>query len=166
MSSVSHHPEDPSAGQGHRNSAGQAQKQTYDRPRPSQAMPLSAHQYYQQKRNESPPGEKKKKKKNNNNRRYLICPIHVCPRCLSRSSSDILLSRRPGQADSTLTSQAMSRFEQQPQNNLQPLDDRVTEYRKSSTSPGEGHESPNEHQSEMADRIKAWSDEWERLERR
>jgi hypothetical protein len=88
MSSISHHPEDPSAGQGHRNSAGQAQKQTYDQPRPSQAMPLSAHQYYQQKRNESPPGEKmkkqkKEKKKNNNNRGYLICPIHVCPHCLS-----------------------------------------------------------------------------------
>jgi hypothetical protein len=60
----------------------------------------------------------------------------------------------------------MNLFEQQPHNNLQALDDRVKEYRKSSPLPGESNKNPNERQKQMADRMKAWSDEWEKLERR
>lgn len=58
----------------------------------------------------------------------------------------------------------MTQFEEQPDNNLQPLDDRVTEYRKSSPILGE-QKSTKQHPNQMAGSIKDWSDKWERLER-
>jgi hypothetical protein len=60
----------------------------------------------------------------------------------------------------------MTRFENQPQNNLQALDDRVTEYRKSSPVPCEHKKSPKAQRRQMADSMKAWSDKWERMERK
>jgi hypothetical protein len=64
---------------------------------------------------------------------------------------------------SALTSQAMTRFEEQPDNNLQPLDVRVLEYRKSSPVLGEQKSTKQLH-NPMADSMKDWSDKWERLE--
>ena len=60
----------------------------------------------------------------------------------------------------------MSRLEEQPHNNLQALDDRVMKYRESNPPLGESNKNPNERQKQMEDRMKAWSDKWERLERR
>ena len=86
--------------------------------------------------------------------------------CSTGLGRGLTSARRQDQTASTLTLQAVSLFEQQPHNNLQALEDRVMEYRKSSPLPGESNKNPNERQKQMADRMKAWSDEWERLERR
>lgn len=66
ISSVSHNAKDPYAEQRHKNSPGQAQKQTYNHFKPYQAMSSSAHEYHQQKRKGSPQGDE--------NRRYLVHP--------------------------------------------------------------------------------------------
>jgi hypothetical protein len=71
---------------------------------------------------------------------------------------------RHGEAASTLTSQTMTQFDNQPKNNLQALDDRVKEYRKLSPAPCEHKKRPEEQQRQMADSMKVWSDEWKRLE--
>jgi hypothetical protein len=73
-------------------------------------------------------------------------------------------SRPDPTTDSTLTSEAMTHFEEQSHNNLQALDDRVTEYRKSSPVPCEHRKSPKEQKRQMADDMKDWSDKWKRLE--
>ena len=66
---------------------------------------------------------------------------------------------------SALTAEAMARFGEQPDHDLQPLDDRVMEYRKSSPILG-GRTGTTQHHNPMADRLKDWSDRWERLERK
>ena len=65
---------------------------------------------------------------------------------------------------STLTSETMAQFEEHPDNNLQPLDDRVMAYRKSSPILGE-RKSTKQHHNTMADSMKDWSNKWEGLER-
>jgi hypothetical protein len=71
----------------------------------------------------------------------------------------------------------MGQFQQQPNNGLQPLGDRVAEYRQATPNPGrhnhhhhhhprhDGTNPEEEHPRQMADHIAAWSAEWERLER-
>jgi hypothetical protein len=68
---------------------------------------------------------------------------------------------------SALTAKAMARFGEQPDHHLQPLDDRVMAYRKSGPILGGRTEGTTQHHhhNPMADRLKDWSDRWERLER-
>lgn len=153
MSSAYHNTRTPSAGRERRRSPGEAQDQTYDTAKTHQDMPSSAHEYHQQRRKEPQAGDQ--------NDRYVS--LGTFPLCLGPG---LTLACRQSQAASTLTSQALTRFEEQPHNNLQALDERVTEYRKSSPSPGENKKSAKDHQRQMADSMKAWSDGWKRLERK
>jgi hypothetical protein len=150
MSSVSHTEMPLSACQQYKENSGSVQDKVYDSTETRQDMPSSAYEHHQQKRNES--------KQENNNGRYTGAGA---PRTLGVR---LTLNFRPDMLASALTSQAMTRFEEQPDNNLQPLDDRVTEYRKSSPILGE-QKSAKEHCNQMAGSIKDWSDKWERLER-
>jgi hypothetical protein len=113
-----------------------------------QDMPSSAYEHYQQKRNTP--------KQENNGSRYTGVGA---PRILGIG---LTLNFRPGMSASALTTEMMTRFEEYPHNSLQPLDDRVTEYRKSSPILGEQKSTKQRHNA-MADSMKDWSDKWERL---
>lgn len=151
MSPVSHDTKAPSAAQEDRNNTGQSQGPAYDHSKAHQDIPSSAHEYHQQKRKDYPKGDQK--------RRYIRLPPIPFASILG-----LTLIRR--QNTWPLTSQAMTRFEQQPHNNLEALHDRVIQYQTSSPVPGQHGKSVEEHQRQMADRMKAWSDEWKRLERK
>jgi hypothetical protein len=150
MSSVSRTEMPLSACQQYKENSGGVRDKVYDSTETPQDRPSSAYEHHQQKRNEP--------KQENNNSRYTGAGA---PRTLGVG---LTLNFRPDMPASALTSQAMARFEEQPDNNLQPLDDRVTEYRKSSPTPGE-QKNAKQHRNQMADSIKDWSDKWERLER-
>ena len=150
MSLVSHTEMLLSAWQQHKENSGGVQDKVNDSTETRQDMPSSAHEHHQQKRNEP--------KQENNNSRYTGAGA---PRTLDIR---LTLNFRPDIPASALTSQAMTQFEEQPDNNLQPLNDRVTEYRKSSPILGE-QKSTKQHPTQMAGSIKDWSDKWERLER-
>jgi hypothetical protein len=83
---------------------------------------------------------------------------------LGLGGTKLTLNFRPDMPASALTSETMTQFEEQPNNNLQPLDERVIEYRKSSPILGE-RKSTKQHHNPMADSMKDWSDKWKRLER-
>ena len=151
MSSVSPTEMPLSAWQQHKENSGGVQDKVDGSTETRQDMPSSAHEHHQQKRNEP--------KQENNNSRYTGAGA---PQTLGIR---LTLNFRPDTPASALTSQAMTQFEEQPDNNLQPLDDRVTEYRKSSPILGE-QKSTKQHPDQVAGSIKDWSDKWERLERK
>ena len=64
---------------------------------------------------------------------------------------------------SGLTAQALSSFERQAHNNLRPLDDRVLEYRQSSSVPNGQDKNITTGGKKMASIMKDWTEEWERL---
>jgi hypothetical protein len=96
-----------------------------------------------------------------NRRTTVASTLALAPRTLG---TRLTLNSRSDMPASVLTSETMTRFEEQPDNNLQPLDDRVMEYRKASPILGE-QKSTKQHHNPMADSMKDWSDKWEKLER-
>src|SRR3954451_4218072 len=150
MSSASHTEMPFSAWQQHKENSEGVQDKVYDSTETCQDVPSSAHEHHQQKRNES--------KQENNSNGYTGAGA---PRTLGIR---LTLNFRPDMPASALTSETMTRFKEQPHNNLQPLDDRVREYRKSSPILGE-QKSTKQHHDRIADTMKDWSDKWERLKR-
>jgi hypothetical protein len=150
MSSVSHTEMSLSARQQYKENSGGVQDKIDDSTETRQEMPSSAYEHHQQKRIEP--------KQENNSGRYAGAgaPRTRCTK--------LTLNFRPNVPASALTSETMAQFEEQPDNNLQPLDDRVMEYRKSSPILGE-RKSTKQHHSPMANSMKDWSDKWKRLER-
>jgi hypothetical protein len=150
MSSVSHTEMALSAWQQHKENSGGVQDKVDGSTETRQDMPSSAYEHHQQKRNDS--------KQENNSSKYTGAgaPWTLGTRLTLNSRSDVPAS--------VLTSETMTWFEEQPDNNLQPLDDRVMEYRKASPILGE-QKSTKQHHNPMADSMKDWSDKWEKLER-
>src|SRR3979490_2476748 len=116
MSSVSHTEMPLSAWQQYKENSGGVRDKADDSTETRQDVPSSAYEHHQQKRNEP--------RQENNSSRYTGAGA---PRTLGVG---LTLNFRPDMPTSTLTSETMTRFEEQPDNNLQPLDDRVLEYRK------------------------------------
>ena len=147
MSSVSHTEMPLSAWQQYKENSGGVQDKVDDSTETRQDIPLSAYEHHQQKRNES--------KQENNSNRYAGAP--------RTRDTKLTLNFRSDTPASALTSETMTQFEEQPDNNLQPLDDRVMAYRKSSPILGE-QKSTKQHHNPMVDSMKNWSDKWKRLE--